>query len=390
MQKKEWQRNILIGCVVAALFFGWWLRGFLFNWRFRLFSSKSWEYMARELEQGWQPSSKSDWIFLLTLLFAIPVFLYLWYLCAKIRWRKLLKTIWKWILWPCKKLKKFLTKLFKKSETHTATTTTNTTTTQTVTLAPTPLPAVTVTEKSSASARPMPVARSGDLTNVFQSVETPTEARPTFNAQTASSSANQTGMGGTIWEPQEASNSFENQPLDEIQLPQREPVVEDVPGLFQNAGYHLISDVATSLLTLNYVAVCSDKIYAILVDKEAGDWLAEEEPFNGEAPLWFSEVDHRVSPIYELKKAAEELKKKIAHSFPNMPVVAFMIEEKGNIINSEEMMRVWKELDVVVARTDIGGLEDLPTVTDTVKAVTPASMNDIETLTKLIKGESNG
>jgi len=382
MQKKEWQRNIFIGCIVAALFFGWWLRGFLFNWRFRLFSSKSWEYIAHEFEQGWQPSSKSDWIFLLTLLFAIPVFLYLWYLSAKIRWHKLLKTILKVILWPFKQLKKILTKWFKKlfGKKNVS---------KQQPLAP-PLPPALPEKKESTEARPKPVAHSGGMTNIFQNASAPDESRPTFNAQTTTASTNNSNSGetsGDAWIPKEPLSSFENQPLEDIQLPQREPVVEDIPALFQNAGYSLISDVATSLLKLNYVAVCADKVYAVLLDQEAGDWLAEEEPFNGEAPLWFSEIDHRVSPVYELQKAADELKKKIASVLPNMPVVAFMIEEKGNIINAEEMMRVWKELGVVVARTDVGGLEDLPTTTDILKAVTPASMADVETIKKLIKGE---
>lgn len=384
MQKKEWQRNLLIGCIVAALFFGWWLRGFLFNWRFRLFSRKSWAYVANELETGWQPSSTSDWIFMMTLLFAVPVFLYLWYLCAKIKWRKLFKTIWKGIVWLYKKIKKWVTKLWRKIFGKG-------TSSKSVVLAPPPPPSL--PEKNAASsARPKPVAHSSGMTNFFQAATStaPAEtARPTFNEQktTPVSTEQVKAPVDTPWNVSEPPLRFEDQPLDEIQLPQRDPVVEDIPGLFKKAGYYLIEDVSVSNFALNYVAICADRIYAVLMDREPGDWLAEEEPFNGEAPLWFSEIDHRVSPVYELRQCVEELHKKIEKQLPDFPVKAFMIEEKGNIINAEEMMRVWRELNVVVARTDVGGMEDLPTATEVISPTTPASASDIEVLTKLIKGE---
>ena len=384
MQKKELRRNILIGCLVALLFFGWWLRGFLYNWKFRLFSRKHWSYIAHEFEIGWQPSSTSDWIFLITLLLAIPTFLYLWYLCSKIRWHRLLKAIWKGILWIFKKVRKFFTKLkrgiFGKGKTK-----------KSVPLAP-PVPAALPQTNKTSVARPKPVAHSmGGVAGVFQNVSAQSETKPTFTPQ-ANSVPFQAPVSDKVGvEPWNVPDTdFANQPLENIELPQREPVVEDIPMLFTEAGYHLIPDVTVAGMHLDYVAICADKLYLILFDREKGDWLAEEEPFNGEAPLWFSEVDHRVSPVYELRKAAEALQKKVALHLPNLPVKAFMIEEKGTIINAEEMLRVWKELDVIVSRTDIGGLEDLPTTTDVIGSVTPASASDIEKLTQLVKGEKNG
>lgn len=384
MQKKEWHRNVLIGCIVAAVFFGWWLRGFLFNWRFRLFSGRSWEHVAKEFETGWSPSSTSDWIFLLTLFFALPAFFYLWYLCAKIEWYKLWKTVWTWLLYPFNWIKKtFFGTTKTKNKTKTK---------KTMILAP-PLPPELPEKKEVqvVSERPRPVAHSGGMTRVFQtSASQAAQPRSTFAPQSSAPLFGQTGAGVVAddpWKTAETTVPFEEQPLDEIQLPQREPVVEDIPALFKNAGYYLIEKVTTPLLSLDYVAVCADKVYAVLIDREAGDWLAEEEPFNGEAPLWFSEIDHRVSPVYELRQCVDGLKQKIAAAFPELPVIPFMIEEKGNIINAEEMMRIWKEMNVVVARTDIGGLEDLPTATETIVAVTPASVAEIETITKLLVGD---
>lgn len=376
MQKKEWQRNVVIGIVVAAIFFGWWLRGFLYsNWRFQLFSRRSWAYVANEFESGWMLNAKSDWIFLITLLLAIPLFLYIWYLCTKIRWRKLIKKTWKWIvalvaaLFAGKAIAYHTNKKKKKT-----------------TLAPPP-PAI-LPKSSSSSARPRPMGLSSAILNM-PTQETTYGTAPTFSG--TASSTMQTATPYSAPEPAWQTDSFKddvsNIPLEDIQLPQREPVVEDISQLFTGAGYQLIENVKTSLQTLDFLAVASDRVYAVLIDKEAGDWLAEEEPFNGEAPLWFSEVDHRVSPIYELRQSVTELQTKITPNFPDKTIHAFMIEQKGNIINAEEMLRTWKELDVIVSRTDIGGTEDLPITALAIESTNPASPAEIEGITKLVKGE---
>ena len=376
LQEKEWRRKIIIGCVVAAIFFGWWLRGFLYsNWHFQLFSRRSWSFISNEFEQGWMLSSTSDWIFLLTLLLAIPTFLYLWYLCAKIRWRRLLKKIIKALLWPFKKLCKKNTK--KKSHV----------------LAPPP-PAL-GSKPTVITSRPQPVGHSGPIVNILQQPASAqnTGTGPTFTGNTtalAPSTPPNFTSSETPWQTNLGDSSLNNMPLEDIELPQREPVVENIPELFENAGYHLIPNVKVLSQKLDFLALSADKALAILLDKEPGDWLAEEEPFNGEAPLWFSEIDHRVSPIYDLKKSVTELQKKISPVLPDIKVHAFMIEQKGNIINAEEMLKIWKELDVTVTRTDIGGMEDLPVTATVIEPAQPASMADIEKLTKLIKGEDNG
>ncbi len=377
MQEKEWHRNVVIGIVVGAIFFGWWLRGFLYsNWHFQLFSRHSWSYVANEFESGWMLNAKSDWIFLITLLLAIPLFLYLWYLCTKVRWRKLIKKIWKWIValyllvFAGKAVEKHVTKKKKKT-----------------TLAPPPPAALVKT--SSTSARPRPIGHSTPMVNIT-APDVAYATAPTFSGTAAAADPTALKYSATepAWQKETASDDISNIPLDDIQLPQREPVVEDIPELFTNAGYQLIEGIKTSLQTLDFLAVAADRIYAVLIDKEPGDWLAEEEPFNGEAPLWFSEVDHRVSPIYELKQSVAELQSKIDTSFPDKKIQAFMIEQKGNIINAEEMLRIWKELNVIVSRTDIGGTEDLPVTTLAVEATNPASAAEVEGITKLVKGES--
>jgi len=371
MQKNNLPRNIFIGIIVAAIVFGWWLRGFLYmNWHFKLFSSKSWAFIVNEFKSGWMLSSTSDWIFLLAFLAAIPLFLYLWYLSAKVQWRQLVKRIIDWIV-----------RLFKK--------TTKTTKKKKATLAPPP-PAPALT-KSTKQNRPHVMAYQG---NVVQKTE-PDEYAPTFqeNSQTSSSPID-TSMrlsSPKTMAPAAASMAdIADMPLEEIQMPTRTAVQEDIPAIFQDAGYTLLKNIQMNGQKIEFLAVSHNQTYACIIDREPGDWLAEEEPFNGEAPLWFSEVDHRISPIYTLCANVKEMREKIAAFYPDMTLQGFMIEEKGVIINAEEMMRIWHELDVLVSRTDIGGTEDLPLTGSLLQKATPATAEEIEKLNQLFIGDTNG
>ncbi len=372
MQKKSLPRNIFIGIIVAAIVFGWWLRGFLYmNWHFKLFSAQSWKFILNEFKSGWMLSSTSDWIFLLALLAAIPLFLYLWYLSAKVQWRQLFQRIISWILNLFKKTTKAATKKKK-----------------TVLAPPPPAPELTKPTKTN---RPQVMAYQGNVVQKNESNEYAPTFQENFKASTASSdtSTHAASSQKTTMAPSSMAE-IADIPLDEIQLPTQAAVQEDVPALFQEAGYTLIQNIKTSLQQIDFLAVSHTQTYVCIIDKEPGDWLAEEEPFNGEAPLWFSEVDHRVSPIYNLCISVKEIQEKISKICPDMTIQGLMIEQKGIIINAEEMLRIWQELNVLVCRTDVGGTEDLPITGSIIKPTTPAAADEIEKLNQLFIGETNG
>ena len=77
-------------------------------------------------------------------------------------------------------------------------------------------------------------------------------------------------------------------------------------------GYDIISGVTLNKnIIVDFLAVADGKICLCLVDKEAGDWLADEERFNNEEPLWFSENSHRISPVRKVVLAKEALQRKL-------------------------------------------------------------------------------
>jgi len=113
-------------------------------------------------------------------------------------------------------------------------------------------------------------------------------------------------------------------------------------------------------LPLAYVGISADKVLLCLTDTDKGDWLADEEFFNGEEPLWFSETAHRTSPVYRLLTEAKTFAKKLSDKGLTQTVTPLLVEKEGTIINAGDMVETWKKMAVIVCRTDLGGPEELP------------------------------
>ena len=351
------KRTLFIGIIVWLLFFGWWFRGFLFkNWQFRLFSLSSWRHLIREFRAGWQISSKSDWIFLFSFILAPFIFALLWYLMQKINWYKIWKKIWSILRWP------FLAK--KKQELKAATAAY---TPKQPALAAAPYRPVAM-PSAGHKMQPMTQKKSflnnstamGDFSNSSMEPEKDFSNRfppmPTYAPEAKTSKP----------EPftNEAFAEMANTPLSEIEIPKMEPVKEDISQLLERAGYVPLSPVMIGDKLADFVMASATDLIVVLYDTEPGDWLADEESFNDEDPLWFSETDHRVSPVFQLKQATDTLQRKIGDV---LSVRAILIEKEGTIINAEDMMKTWNDLKVVVCRTGVGGPVELPTGTEIFK-----------------------
>ena len=135
----------------------------------------------------------------------------------------------------------------------------------------------------------------------------------TSSSQTMSSAGNTAGLFGAASVPGTSSapkkepaktvpsflddEDFANIPLDDIKMPERTALNEDIPALLIKAGYKVVADVDMDGTHVDYVAIDSVKILLMVLDTQKGDWLADEERFNNEDPLWFSESSHRTSPV---------------------------------------------------------------------------------------------
>ena len=163
---------------------------------------------------------------------------------------------------------------------------------------------------------------------------------------------------------QNSNNRKDNQAKNKTQDTNASAPIKEshtpVLDVINQKGYDVISSAIIKNTTIDYIAVSKNQLILCLVDKEMGDWLADEEKFNDEEPLWFSESSHRISPVRKIDLARDILKTKLAVGDMNFEIISYVIIQSGNIINAEDMMATWAELKVTVCRTNSGQPDELP------------------------------
>lgn len=103
---------------------------------------------------------------------------------------------------------------------------------------------------------------------------------------------------------------------------------------------------ATGLL----YAVCVHRKHILLIgfdelpEGENGDWLADEEVYQDEAPLYFSESGHRTSPVYLMKLLRSSLASLLGADYE----VSVLLVCNYSIINEEDMQEEWEDEEVWV------------------------------------------
>lgn len=106
--------------------------------------------------------------------------------------------------------------------------------------------------------------------------------------------------------------------------------------------------------------VTGDKpVYAYVDEKEVVilmlDWnskpedeLADEDTFDGNAPLYFSAAGKRVSPAWEIAEFTRQYKQSLADAGVEVPLVWSVLMTNANLINYDEMTDIWDMMCVSV------------------------------------------
>ena len=156
--------------------------------------------------------------------------------------------------------------------------------------------------------------------------------------------------------------------------------------VIKQKGYEAITAATIKNTLIDFIAVSGTQINLCLIDKEPGDWLADEERFNDEEPLWFSESSHRISPVRKIDVARQALKTKLQEAELEYTVNAFVIIQIGNIINAEDMFEIWDNMNISVTRIDRGSPKELKLFSKSLEeAETPINKDDFEKLKKFIR-----
>lgn len=158
--------------------------------------------------------------------------------------------------------------------------------------------------------------------------------------------------------PPKESAPNKNKQNESNQAPTKEshtPVLD----IIKQKGYDVIPSAIIKNTTIDYVAVSKNQLMLCLIDKETGDWLADEEKFNDEEPLWFSESSHRISPVRKIDIARDILKTKLTLADLNFELVSYVIIQSGNIINAEDMFEIWNGMNIKVTRINRGSPKEI-------------------------------
>ena len=156
--------------------------------------------------------------------------------------------------------------------------------------------------------------------------------------------------------------------------------------ILKQKGYEIITGATLANNLIDFIGVAGKKICVCLLDKEPGDWLADEERFNDEEPLWFSESSHRISPVRKVDLARQHLIDKLENADFHFDVKAYVIEQIGNIINAEDMFEIWDDLGVCVTRIDRGTPKELKLFSKTLdEAIESIDKDKLEKIKKLIR-----
>jgi len=129
--------------------------------------------------------------------------------------------------------------------------------------------------------------------------------------------------------------------------------------VIKQKGYQVITSATIKNNFVDFIGVADGQICICLVDKESGDWLADEERFNDEEPLWFSESTHRISPVRCADIVQNYLSNKLSENGIDYKISTYVVIQYGNIINAEDMFETWENMHINVTRIDRGTPKEL-------------------------------
>ncbi|MDD7314014.1 MAG: hypothetical protein PUH03_06700 [bacterium] len=360
----------------------------LTNWHFDIFRLSHWQHAWNLWLSGWVIDEPKEWAFVLIILTAVPVWITVWAGLSSLNWSEILSFLSSLPLkilnnlfgTQVKKLANTASvKVVKKKKSYKeirpkslrspveddaprspVLTEERRAALSGITLKPKPKPAP--EPIAAPKAEPKEFTHSlfemSDAEPIdFDLFEEPAEKPEPKQTKTSSSP-----------QPKPASRQSSDktpqkkQPVEQKQ-PQSKPRSGSVNSSFEllkQKGYEIITGATIKNTFIDFVGVSKTQLCLCLNDKEPGDWLADEERFNDEEPLWFSESSHRISPVRKIDIARTTLEEKLKEADLSFEVTPFVIEQIGNIINAEDMFDVWKELKINVTRIDRGTPKEIP------------------------------
>ena len=393
----------------------------LTNWHFDILRSSHWTHAWNLWISGWVIDEAKEWAFILIVLSMIPVWITVWIALSAVKWEVLLKKISliPFILFSFlfdKQINKYKNsaslkvvkkkKSYKEIRPRTAGRPLDDSSLQTKSIfdeekraALSGIPLHKKPQKSGISQAPLvktePKEFSHALFNIddepldFDLFEENIDNSPKESSE--NNSSDKTEEQGKSAKQNDKKDRTDNRvdnkkSSTENKTKNKSSSVNSTFELLKQKGYDIIAGATIKNTFIDFIGLSKTQICLCINDKEPGDWLADEERFNDEEPLWFSESSHRISPVRKADLARITLSEKLKENDFSFEVTPFVIEQIGNIINAEDMLDIWKDMNVKVTRIDRGTPKEIPLFAKTLEdAEESIDKNILEKIKKLLR-----
>ncbi len=379
-------KTLFIGCLWSIIFIDGLRVVLLINWHFDICLREHWRLLGQKWNSG-APISKSELAFFLIIVCSIPMWTAGWIGLCAVKWGKFFKKMFMWPVYLYRKLtlkKKVPVVVKKKSITEEIKTVKKDPVIKKIPVKKAPLPSATLMQSnvnnnlSNAMSSYTPANKKNpempsdhalfnfddedfDLDFEFDKKDKSMDEDSIPSALVVDVDAQEDKMNKRL--EADIDNSFkEKQPKSKAPIKDQSPNKEShtpVLDVLKQKGYEIIPSAVIKNTTIDYIAVSKKQLILCLIDKETGDWLADEEKFNDEEPLWFSESSHRISPVRQIDIARDVLKTKLTIAELNFKIIPYVVVQSGNIINAEDMFDIWNEMDIQVTRINRGSPKEI-------------------------------
>ncbi len=141
--------------------------------------------------------------------------------------------------------------------------------------------------------------------------------------------------------------------IDELRGQTKESVMAFLKNLSQNKKLYSNSSKGLEPLLQNhevYIYANLNEVVLVALDPRPSSIveLADEEPFNDEKPLWFTDRDHRESPAWKVAVSCEMIRERLSRLSHHAPAVWGVLLTGCEIINFDDMLDIWKKLKISV------------------------------------------
>lgn len=119
-----------------------------------------------------------------------------------------------------------------------------------------------------------------------------------------------------------------------------------------SSGFKLLSEIRIGSTGIDYLGVAKDKLVVVQLDTTEGNWFASEDKVEGnDAPVWFSELGNKISPVARAIEAKNNIAELINGKI-DLPIESVACLSRSKVVNIPETIEDWEKLQVKVVQLE--------------------------------------